>query len=68
MTLEEMFENRLLSLGNRLRTMQRIMRDNSWQFIVPLLNDAIGDQKVLEDLWPQMPKQAESEADQCPSK
>ena len=68
MTLEEMFENRLLSLGNRLRTMQRIMRDNSWQFIVPLLNDAIGDQKVLEDLWPQMPKQAESEADKCQSK
>ena len=68
MTLEGMFENRLLALGTRLRKMQAMTRDNSWQIIWPHLNDAVRDQMVLEDLWAQMPKQAESEADKCQSK
>ena len=68
MTLEEIFEKHLLKLGSRLRRIKALMRDNSWQSIWPQIDDAVEEQRVLEDLWAQFPKQPESEADKCQSK
>lgn len=65
MTLEEIFEKQLLALGSRLRRMKALTRDNSWQSIWPHITDAVEEQRVLEDLWAQIPKQPESEADKC---
>jgi hypothetical protein len=63
MTLEEIFEKHLSKLGSRLRRLRAMT--NRWQLTSQQISDAVEEQRVLEDLWEQMPKQPESEADQC---